>query len=306
MEPGPRLGSSIDSVSDRVHPDTAPIVRAEEVGAVNRKLNQVAIYALLTVGAVVMIFPFFWMIVSAFKSPEEVAATPPVWLPSELRFDNFKYAFNTAPFGQYFINSLIVVVSCVTLTLMTTILSAFAFARLKFPGRDVLFACILALMMIPYEMLIITNYSTMASWKLIDHRIALIIPFTASIFYTFILRNSFFAVPDSLYWSARVDGAGNWKFLWRIMVPMTKHAISTIVLLNAIISWNSFLWPLLVINSSVNRTLPLGLFAFITEGGVRYERLMAAATVVVVPMILLFLATGKRIVSGVATGGLKG
>lgn len=264
------------------------------------------VYLALILGGIIMVFPYFWMISSAFKSAAEVATTPPTWIPSAFRFENFLYVMETIPLARYFFNSLIVTVFCVIITTVTSILAGFAFSRLCFPGRDMIFSCCLALMMVPFEMLIITNYATLASWKLVDTRVGLIIPFCASIFYTYILRNSFFAISDNLYWSARTDGASNWKYLWRIMVPVSKPAISTIMLLNTIIAWNSFIWPLLIINSRDNRTLPLGLYSFITEGGVRYERLMAASTIVVLPVIALFLLLRKQIVSGIASGGMKG
>lgn len=273
-----------------------------------KKINKknIAIYIVLALGGIIMVFPYVWMILSAFKTPAEVNTSPPTWLPSSFNFDNFIYAFQTAPFAQYFVNSVIVTICCVCTTLFTTILAAFAFSRLSFKGRDLVFSLFLALMMVPFEMLVITNYSTIANLKLINTIPGLIIPFTSSIFYTYILRNFFFAIPDSLYWSARVDGSSNWKYLWKIMVPIAKPAIVTITLLNAITSWNSFLWPLLIANTNKIRTLPIGLYAFITEGGVRYERLMAAATIVVIPMIILFLFARKSIVSGVARGGMKG
>ncbi|MFI3283814.1 MAG: carbohydrate ABC transporter permease [Erysipelotrichaceae bacterium] len=273
-----------------------------------KKINLVKLtqYLLLTFGAIIMVFPFYWMFITAFKTAGEVASAPPTWLPNQFNFDNFIKAFEMAPFGQYFINSLIITISCVCCTVFTTILAAFAFSRLKFPGRDIFFALCIAMMMIPFEMLIITNYTTIVKLSLIDSLPALIIPFTSSIFYTYILRNFFLSIPDSLYYSARIDGASNWQYLWKIMVPIAKPSIVTIVLLNAIACWNSFLWPLLVTNTTTNRTLPLGLYAFITEGGVIYERLMAAATIVVLPMIILFIFARKYIVNGVARGGLKG
>ncbi|HZW03802.1 MAG TPA: carbohydrate ABC transporter permease [Anaerolineaceae bacterium] len=269
-------------------------------------LDTIFDYLLLLIGALIMVFPFYWMFLSAFKTPAEVNTTPPTWIPSTINFDNFVYAFEAAPFGRYFLNSVTVTAAVVALTMIVTILAAFAFSRLKFPGRDVLFSFCIALMMVPFEMIVITNYATIAQWDLLDNLVALIIPFTSSIFYTYILRNFFLAIPDSLYYSARVDGASNWQYLWKIMVPIAKPALVTIALLNTITSWNAFLWPLLVVNTTENRTLPLGLYTFITDGGVRYERLMAAATIVVIPVILLFLFTRKNIVSGVARGGLKG
>jgi len=261
---------------------------------------------ILIIGSIIMIFPFYWMFLSAFKTPAEVNTTPPTWIPTTFNFNNFVYAFQTAPFGRYFLNSIVVTASVVILTMVVTILAAFAFSRLKFPGRDLLFSFCISLMMVPFEMIVITNYSTISKMGLIDNLVGLIIPFTSSIFYTYILRNFFLSIPDSLYYSARVDGASNWQYLWKIMVPIAKPSLFTIGLLNTILSWNAFLWPLLIVNTRINRTLPLGLYAFITDGGVRYERLMAAATLVVVPIIILFLFTRKNIVNGVARGGLKG
>lgn len=261
---------------------------------------------ILAVGAIIMIFPFFWMVISSLKTAAEVNTSPPTFWPTKLVFENYAYAFSKTPFPIYFRNSVIVTVITVALTLTTTILAAFAFSRLKYPGRDVLFASLLALMMIPFEMLIITNYQTMVRWKLIDNLWALIIPFTSSIFYTYVLRNFFLSIPDSLYYSARVDGASNWQYLWRIMVPIAKPALATIALLNAIICWNSFLWTMMITNVPETRTLPFGLYAFMTSAGIRYERLMAAATIVIIPMIILFIFFRKNIVTGVSRGGLKG
>ncbi len=263
-------------------------------------------YFFLMAGAVLMLFPFFWMFSSAFKTSREVATFPPSWLPAVPQWVNFAKVFDTAPFAVYFLNSILITLSSVLGTGLVTILASFAFSRLKFKGRDLLFTLLLALMMIPFEMLVITNYETIAHWKLIDNRVSLVIPFLGSIFYTYILRNFFLSIPDGLYWSARVDGASNWKYLWRVMVPIAKPALTTIVLLNAIVSWNSFMWPMLVINSTVNRTLPLGLYTFMTEGGMNFELLMAASTTAVLPIILLFFFARKQIVGGVARGGLKG
>ena len=281
----------------------AEIARANRLRAL---LARGATYFFLALGAVVMLFPFFWMFTSAFKTSQEVATFPPRWLPAAPRFENFATVFEKAPFGIYFLNSALITAASVAGTGLVTILAAFAFSRLKFPGRNLLFTLLLSLMMIPFEMLVITNYETIAAWRLIDNRLSLFIPFLGSIFYTYILRNFFLSIPDGLYWSARVDGAGNWTYLWKVMVPIARPALTTIVLLNAITSWNSFMWPMLVINSTANRTLPLGLYVFMTEGGINFELLMAASTVVVLPIILLFLIARKQIVGGVARGGMKG
>jgi len=269
-------------------------------------INRTILYFVLGVGAAIMVLPFVWMLLSSLKTAAEVNTTPPTVFPASPTLDNYVYAFQKAPFARYFLNSVIVTIACVSCTLFTTILAAFAFSRLKFPGRDLLFSALLALMMVPFEMLIITNYQTIVDWKLIDNLLALIVPFTSSVFYTYILRNFFLSIPDSLYYSARVDGATNWRYLWRIMVPIAKPALATIGLLNAITCWNSFLWTVLVTNNPQSRTLPFGLYTFMTSSGIRYERLMAAATIVVVPMIVLFICFRKQIVTGVSRGGLKG
>lgn len=263
-------------------------------------------YLILVIGAIIMIFPFFWMVISSLKTAAEVNTAPPTLWPNNLVFQNYSYAFSKTPFPIYFRNSVIVTLASVTFTLLTTILAAFAFSRLKFPGRDLIFSSLLALMMIPFEMLIITNYRTIVNLKLLDNLWALIIPFTSSIFYTYVLRNFFLSIPDSLYYSARVDGASNWQYLWKIMVPIARPALATIALLNAITCWNSFLWTLMVTNTPETRTLPFGLYAFMNSAGIRYERLMAAATIVIIPMIILFILFRKNIVTGVSRGGLKG
>lgn len=270
------------------------------------KFSSILTYFFLVVGAIIMVFPFFWMITGSFKTSQEVSVFPPKWLPGSLNLANYKFAFETAPFFRYFMNSLIVVVSSVTVCTFTTILGAFAFSRLRFPGRSAIFGALLAMMMVPFEMLIITNYRTIVQWKMHDTLWAMIIPFMSSIFYTYILKNFFDTVPDSLYQAARVDGCSDWKYLWRVMVPIAKPSLVTIVLLNAIASWNSFLWPMLATSSATVRTLPFGLYNFVTEGGARNEVMMAAATIVVLPMLILFLFARKYIVNGVARGGLKG
>lgn len=271
-----------------------------------KTISKILVYFFLTIGAIIMIFPFLWMISCAFKTSQEVIAFPPKFFPSHLSLENFKKAFVMAPFARYFINSVIVMVASVFCTTTTTILGAFAFSRLRFPGRNVIFSILISLMMIPFEMLIITNYTTIVKMNLYNTLPALIMPFISSIFYTYILKNFFDTVSDSLYYSARIDGASNWKYLWRIMVPIAKPSLYTIILLNALSSWNSFMWPLYITSDFHSRTLPFGLQVFTTEAGSFQELLMAASTIVVLPMIIIFIFTRKYIVNGVSRGGLKG
>jgi len=272
---------------------------------IGKILKKISLYIFLTLGAFVMIFPFLWMIMGAFKSPAEIIMFPPKLLPSHWSFINFSKAFKMAPFGRYFLNSVVVMILSVLTTTTTSILGAFAFSRLKFPGKEIIFSILLSLMMIPFEMLIITNYTTIVKLHLFNTIPALVLPFVSSIFYTYILRNFFDTVSDSLYYSARIDGASNWMYLWRILVPMAKPSLFTIVLLNALSSWNSFIWPLYITADLRSRTLPYGLQVFTNEGGSFQELLMAASSVIILPMIVLFLIARKYIISGVSRGGIK-
>ena len=273
----------------------------------NVTVGKVLTYIFLTIGALVMVWPFYWMISSAFKSQLEIVSFPPAFVPNSWAYlENFKSAFLKAPFATYFFNSIVVTVACVACTSFTTILAAFAFSRLNFKGRDLIFSLLLSFMMVPFEMIAMTNTTTITQLGLNNSLLGLIVPFTTSIYYTFILRNFFISIPDSLYYSARIDGASNWEYLWKIMVPIAKPSLFTIILLNALTCWNSFFWPRIIITSAEYRTLPFGLYAFMSEGGTEYGPYMAAATIVVVPMILLFLFARKYIVNGVARGGLKG
>lgn len=263
-------------------------------------------YIFLFIGGLIMFLPFFWMISSSFKTEKELIAFESL-LPIHPILDNFSEAYKLAPFLDYFINSVFVTIVCVTLTMFVTILAAYGFSKLRFRGRDTIFGLFISLMMIPYEMLMITNYTTIQKIGLFGSIWSLIIPFTSSIFYTFILRNFFKTVPDSLYHSAKIDGASDWRYLWEVMVPISKPTLVTIGLLDAITCWNSFTWTMLMSSSNpAIRTLPYGLTVFTSEAGVHYNLWMAGATIVVMPMIILFMFCRKQIITGVSRGGLKG
>ena len=263
-------------------------------------------YLTLFIGAAIMFLPFFWMINSSFKTEKELL-TFSNFFPKKLLFDNFRQAWEMGDFLKYFGNSVFVTVVCVALTMFVTILAAYGFSKLKFPGRDLIFTILVSMMMIPYEMLMLTNYETIRHMHLFGKIWSLIVPFTSSIFYTYILRNFFLSVPDSLYQSARIDGASDWQYLWEVMVPIAKPSLVTIALLDAITCWNSFMWTMLMSSGNRNiRTLPYGLTAFTSEAGVHYNLWMAGATIVVIPMIILFLFCRKSIITGVSRGGLKG
>lgn len=270
-------------------------------------IKKILTYFFLIVGSIIMIFPFYWMLSSAAKTYMEYASFPPKWVPGNwLNFNNYIDAFQTADFVTYFKNSFIVVVSSVAVNSVTTIMAAFAFSRLRFKGRTIAFTALLSFMMVPFEMLVITNYQTVVKMGIVNTLWCLFIPFTTSIFYTYILKNFFDTIPDSLYYSAKIDGASNWKYLWRVMIPIAKPSLFTIILLNTIASWNSYLWTQLTIYSDKYRTVPLGLAAFMTDAGSNPQLQLAAAAVTVLPMIVLFLFFRKYIVNGVSRGGIKG
>ena len=263
-------------------------------------------YLVLVLFAIVTLFPFYWMIASSLKSSFEVIQTPPTLFPSKIIWNNYSVALKMAPFARYFFNTIIVTILSIISTVIIAILTAFAFSHLEFPGRDMIFSIFLASMMIPGEVLIVTNFKTISSLGWIDTYQALFVPYMANVLYIYMLREFFFKIPKQLYYAAKVDGASDWKFLWKIMVPMAKPSIITICILVGINSWNAFLWPLLVTNSERMRLLANGLTAFQSDAGNQYELLMAASTIITMPIVIVYIFLHKKIMSGISIGGIKG
>ena len=263
-------------------------------------------YMALVLFAIITLFPFYWMIASSLKTSFEVIQVPPSLLPKSLKFENYTIAFKMATFVRYFINTIIVTVLSIISTVILAILSAFAFANFEFKGRDLIFAIFLASMMIPGEVLIVTNFKTISNLGWIDTYRALFVPYMANVLYIYMLREFFLTVPKQLYYAAKVDGAGDWKFLWSILVPIAKPSIITICILVGINSWNAFLWPLLVTNSVEMRLVANGLTAFQSDAGNSYELLMAASTIITLPIVLVYIFLHKKIMSGISIGGIKG
>lgn len=274
----------------------------------NKKNNfRVAIkYFLLVIFAIITVFPFYWMISSSLKSGFEVIQTPPTMLPETVMWSNYSTAFEMAPFGRYFINTIIVTALSIVSTVVISILSAFAFSHLEFKGKDLIFSIFIASMMIPGEVLIVNNFRTISSLGLIDTYTSLFIPYAASVLYIYMLREFFLTVPKPLYYAAKIDGAGDWKFLWRVLVPIAKPSIITISILVGINSWNAFLWPLLVTNNENMRVLATGLTAFQSDAGNQYELLMAASSIITIPIVAVYVFLHKKIMNGISLGGTKG
>lgn len=264
------------------------------------------IYILLIIGALFILVPFIWMISTSLKPSNEVLIIPPKFIPSKIMWENYKTAWEAAPFKTYFKNSIIVTVSVTIGELITTILAAFAFSKIKFKGRDLIFTLLIATMMVPGEVLTIPNFVTLSKLGWIDSYKALIIPWCASVYAIYLLKQHFMSIPDELYNAAKIDGCTDFKFLWTIMVPLARPAIMTLIILKVISSWNSFFWPLIVTNSQDMRTLPLALSAFTNEFGTDYNVLMAATNIIVFPVMIFYIILQKHIISGVSKQGIKG
>lgn len=264
------------------------------------------IYFILILGAIITLLPFIWMISTSLKPFNEVFDMPPKLIPSKIMWSNYLEVSDRIPMGRYFFNSVLVSV-CITIgTLITSVLAAFAFSRIKFWGRDVIFSIFLGTMMIPGEVLIIPNYITLSKLGWINSYKALIIPWIVSVFSIFLLRQFFLGIPESLYYAAKMDGCSDIKFLWNIMIPMSKPALVTVALIKVIYSWNEFLWPLIVTDTPFMRTLPTGLAVFTSETGSYYNLLMAAATIIILPIIIIYFLLEKYIISGISKAGIKG
>ncbi|MFT8457601.1 MAG: carbohydrate ABC transporter permease [Liquorilactobacillus ghanensis] len=271
-----------------------------------QKISRLLEYLILIFGGILMLIPFLWMLDTALKSGSEAMTIPPVIIPKKLQWINFVLAWHAAPFLRYFINSVIVTVITTCGQLLTTIFAAYAFAKLEFYGKKIVFMICLTTMMVPGEMLIIPNFITLSKFHMINTYYALIIPWLASFFAVFTLRQTFMSIPDEIYYSAKIDGAGDWYFLWHMLVPLAKPTIIALAALEIINSWNSFMWPLIVTNSDKMRTLPVGLSNFTTDAGTQFQLLMAASTIIIIPMLLVYIFLQKYIIAGVSRSGLKG
>ncbi len=265
-------------------------------------------YAFLIAMAVIVLFPFYWMIISSLKSLEEYRLNVPTFFPRQILFSNYAEAFTTASLGRLFYNTMIVGVVSTILSLIITVMSAFAFARLEFKGRDAMFGALLATMMIPGELFTITNYSTVTQLGWMNTYTVLIVPFLVSVFYIYLLRQNFMQIPNELYLAAKVDGTSDLKYLWKVMVPLSLPTLISITILKMMGAWNSYIWPRLVANDEAHRMITNGLRNAFTEttGDVNYPVQMAAVAIVSAPLFLVFVFLRKYIMAGVSRSGIKG
>ncbi|HEY3364634.1 MAG TPA: carbohydrate ABC transporter permease [Symbiobacteriaceae bacterium] len=264
-------------------------------------------HLLLLGGSVIMLLPLYWMLVTSLKTYHETIINPPTWIPKVLQWHNYLDAWHAQPYmGRYFYNSFYTSIITVIIEVIFSVLAAYAFARMTFIGKNILFVLFLSTMMIPGEVLLVPNFITIAKLHWMDSYKALIIPWTISVFAIFLLRQHFLQIPWELQEAAYLDGAGHTRFLFQIMIPLSRPPIATVALLKFIGSWNAFLWPLLVTNTPKMRTVSIGLMSLMQDEGPQYHIWMAAATLALLPVLLLFLAAQEQLVESVAKSGLKG
>ncbi|OON96427.1 MAG: sugar ABC transporter permease [Candidatus Epulonipiscioides saccharophilum] len=256
--------------------------------------------------ALITIFPFVYMILASLMTFQEATSIPPTLIPAEPQFSNYSEALKQAPFARYFLNTIIVAGCSTCGTMFTCILSAFALVKLQFKGKNALLMCMAALLMVPYEVTVFTNYQTIAQLGWLNSYQALIVPSLASIFYTFYLKEYLTSVPISYYKAAKVDGCSDWEFITRIMISLCKPALFTMTILSFISGWNSFLWPILVTNDTNMRLLSNGLTSFATESGTNVQLQMAASAISIIPILIIYLVFRKQIIRGVVKSGVKG
>ena len=263
-------------------------------------------YAILVAGALVMVFPFVWMIIASLMTAGEIQLRPPVWLPAQPQFQNYSDLADAIPMARLYFNSLFTSGIIVAGVLLSSSLAGFAFAKYRFPGRQFLFYLILATMMIPFFVTLIPVFFIVRQLGWIDTYQGLVVPGLTSAYGIFLMRQFIMTLPDELIDAARIDGATELRIYWRIVVPLVKPALATLGTFTFIGAWNNFLWPLLVINSRELMTLPLGINSMKSLYADNTNLLMAGTAVAVLPMLLLFIFLQRYFIQGIALTGLKG
>jgi len=266
------------------------------------------IHAVMVPACVLFLAPFVWLTLTAFKSRQDVFSLTPRWLPTKWVLTNFTEAWQALPFGALYINTFLISFGLLAVQFVTVSLAAYAFARMEFPGRDFLFMVLLGQLMIAPQSTVVPNYLTVSRLGLLDTRTAIALPYVASAFGTFLLRQAFKTVPRELEEAAAVDGCTGLNFLWRMLVPLSRPSYLAFGLVSVTYHWNEFFWPLIVTDTARSRplTVGLGVFAQTAEGGAEWTLLMAATLIAVGPIILLFLVLQRKFISSFMMSGLKG
>lgn len=271
-----------------------------------RKKGYWLLLAVMTVGAIIMFFPTVWMLLCSFKTQGELYQMPPTFLPENFNLNNFTNVFKQMPFGQYYFNSLWTSLLNTVVGVLSSALVGYVFAKYQFPGREAIFLVVLACMMIPYETLMPTVYKLMVAVKWTDSYLVLTVPYFCNIFGIFLMRQFFLDLPNDYLEAAEIDGCGQLRTWWSVAMPMAKSTTSTLVIFLFMASYNSFLWPLISTDSRKYFTLPVGIQSMIWDRGSQYAMLMAASTMVIVPVCILFAIMQKQFIEGMTAGGIKG
>ena len=261
-----------------------------------------AIHLVLVVVGLLMAFPFLWMVASSLKTLEEARTFPPVLLPAVPQWGNYPEAWKAAPFAKYFLNTALIAGGVTLSVMLTALLAGYAFGQMEFPGKQALFALYLATMMIPFEVILIPNFLLVKQLGWYDRYAAMIVPWGASVFSVFLLTQFFRALPKDYFEAAQLDGCGHVQYLWRVAAPLSRPALATAGLFAFLGSWNSLLWPLLVTQRDAVRPIEVGLQYFLQAEGPRPHLLMAASTLAMLPILILFLVAQRTFVEGVAAG----
>lgn len=272
---------------------TAPLLRTLQV-------------AVLTIAAVVVLYPVWYTFLTAFMTQEEAMRYPPALLPGRLYLDNFREVLRMIPIGRFMWNSLVMASAITIGHLLLGSLAAYAFANIRFAGKPFWFALFLSTMMIPWEVTVIPNYLTIRGWGWLDTYAGMIVPFLATAFGTFLLRQFFLQLPGEMYEAARIDGCGHWRCYWRIVLPVSRPALATLAVYSFLQAWNQYLWPLLVTNSPRMRTVQIGVTMMQSEEFTSWSTVLAGVSLILLPSLLLLLAGLKQLVRGMTAGAVKG
>ena len=285
------------------------LAKIEQRAKIKRVTGKTLTYFFLSVWGIFVLFPFYWMILTSVKSYSAYNAeyTPKFWTMAPT-LENYRAAFTTVPLAKYFLNTLIFTVVTTVIMLIVVTLAAFAFSRLEFKGKNLLFTLFLALMMIPNELVVITNFVTITNWGMRNTLWGLILPSVTSVFYIYLLKENFAQIPDELYKAAKVDGTSDFKYLTKVMIPISAPTLVTVVILKVIECWNSYVWPRLITDDPNYYLVSNGIQEIREHGFGRQNipAMMAAVVVISVPLIVLFLIFHKKIMAGVSRGGTKG
>jgi multiple sugar transport system permease protein len=270
------------------------------------RVAKFSLYAVLGLGLLIVVGPFLWMALAAVKPEAEIRSVPPTWLPETWTLDNFRELFTRLDFPQYFFNSTLVAVLITAGNLVFCSLLGYALAKLHFPGRKALFLVVLGMLMVPGMVTFVPQFVLVSNMGLANSYAGLVLPFLAGPFGVFLMRQFLMSIPDDLIEAARVDGAGEWRIFWRIVLPLCRPALATLGILTFLSSWNNFLWPLVVATTEDKYTLPVALALYsVGQNKTDFGLLLAGAVVVVLPVLIVFLILQRHFLRGIATTGLK-